>query len=51
MILSKRSVLWNTKLLAWEGGINFSFTEEENFKDVLNNFLKAFRFASGRINF
>ena len=51
MISSKRSVLWNTKLLAWEGEINFSFTEEENFKDVLNNFLEAFKFVSDRINF
>ena len=35
MILSKDSVLQDTKLLGWEGGINFSFTEEENVKGLL----------------
>ena len=31
-ILSENSVLRDTKLLTWEGGINFSFTAEENAK-------------------
>ena len=31
-ILSKNLVLRDTELLAWEGEINFSFTEEENVK-------------------
>ena len=37
--LSENSVLWDTKLRTWEGGINFSFTEEENVKGILNDFL------------
>ena len=38
-ILLKYSALQDTKFLAWEGGINFSFTEEENVKGILNDFL------------
>ena len=38
-ILSENSVLRDTKLLTWEGGINFSFTEEENVKGIFNDFL------------
>ena len=38
-ILSEYSVLRDTKWLTWEGGINFSFTEEENVKGILNDFL------------
>ena len=38
-ILWVNSVLQDTKLLAWEGGINYSFTEEENVKGILNDFL------------
>ena len=32
----ENSVLRDAKLLAWEGGINFSFTKEENIKGILN---------------
>ena len=38
-ILLKSYVLWDTILLPWERGINFSFTEDENAKGILNNFL------------
>ena len=38
-ILSENSGLPYTKLLAWEGEINFSFNEEENIKGILNDFL------------
>ena len=37
--LQKKLILMDTKLLAWEGGFNFNFTEEENAKGILNNFL------------
>ena len=43
--LLKKSILRDTKLLVWGRGINFSFTEEENFKGILNNFLNWFKFA------
>ena len=39
-ILLENSVLRDTKLLTWEGGINFSFTGKENIKSILNDFLK-----------
>ena len=45
-IISENSVLWDTKLLAWEGRMSFSFIEEENFKGILNDFLNDFKFAS-----
>ena len=38
-ILSENLVLWDTKLLAWKGGISFSFTEEENVKCILDDFM------------
>ena len=49
-IISENSVLWDTKLLAWEGRMSFSFIEEENFKGILNDFLNDFKFASDRID-
>ena len=36
-------------MLVWEGGINFSFTGEENVKGILNDFLNWFKFVSDRI--
>ena len=37
--LLKKSIFRDTKLLVWEGGVNFSFTEDENVKGILNSFL------------
>ena len=48
--LLKKPILRDTKLLVWEGGINFSFAQEENVKGIFNNFLNWFKFASDRIN-
>ena len=49
-ILLENSVLRDAKFLAWEGGISFSFTEEESVKGILNDFLNSFKFVSDRIN-
>ena len=46
MILSENSVLQDTKLLAWEWEIDFSFTEKENIKVILDDFLNWFKFDS-----
>ena len=48
-ILSENAVPQDTKSLTWEGGINFSFTEVENVKGILNDFLNRFKFVSDRI--
>ena len=44
MIFSENSVLQDTKLVTWEGGISFSFTEVGNVKGILNDFLNWFKF-------
>ena len=49
-ILSENPVLRDTKLQAWEGGISFSFIEEENVKGILNDFLNWLKFVSDQIN-
>ena len=49
-ILSEDSVLQDNKLLTWEGGINFSFTEEKNVKGILNDSLNLFRYVFDQIN-
>ena len=49
--LLKKLILMDTKLLVWEGGFTFNFTEEENAKSILNNFLNWFKFVSDRIIF
>ena len=46
MLSENKVLLRDTKLLAWEGGINFTFTEEEN----INDFLNRLKFVSDRIN-
>ena len=48
-ILLENLVLRDTKLLTCEGEINFSFTEEENLKGILNDFLNWFKLVSDRI--
>ena len=49
-ILPENSVLRDNKLLTWEGGINFSFTEEKNVKGILNDSLNLFKDVFDQIN-